>query len=139
MAGDRKPSIAPASQRARAERHSTTDAVLAPRECSSAVVLASREAIGSRLRLTREALGFGITAFASKCGLSRTRLQNFEAGRNLIKPEQAAKLFDAFAGDGLDFNWLYSGDMSGISPKIASAIMARTEQMAQSKAGVVNE
>ncbi|WP_409566507.1 helix-turn-helix domain-containing protein [Methylobacterium sp. E-065] len=101
--------------------------------------MVSREAIGSRLRLTREALGFRITAFAKVCGLSRTRYQNFEAGRNLIKPEQAAKLFEAFADDGLDFNWLYSGDTSGISPRIARAIKARAEQLAQSKAGVVNE
>jgi hypothetical protein len=80
-----------------------------------------------------------MTAFAIKCGLSRTRCQNFEAGRNLIKPEQAAKVFKAFPEEELDFNWLYSGDMSGISPRIARAISARAEQVAQSKAGVVKE
>ena len=99
----------------------------------------SREAIGSRLRVTREALGFGMTAFAAKCGLSRTRYQNFEAGRNLMKPEQAARLLEAFSEEGLDFNWLYSGNMSSLSPRLARAIYVRAERLAQSNAGVVNE
>lgn len=116
-----------------------TEPIEALLKCYGIQSMVSREAIGSRLRLTREALGFRITAFAKVCGLSRTRYQNFEAGRNLIKPEQAAKLFEAFADDGLDFNWLYSGDTSGISSRIAGAIKARAEQLAQSKAGVVNE
>lgn len=99
----------------------------------------SREAIGSRLRLTRKALSFGMTAYAKKRGLSRTRYQNFEVGRNLIRLEQAAKLYESFAEDGFDFSRHYSGDTSEISPRTAQAINARANQVAQSKAGVVNE
>jgi len=139
MGEAQKPGARPEPHTGRAKKRPMAETATALRNCSSIPDLVSREAIGLRLRLTREALGFGITAFASKCGLSRTRLQNFEAGRNLIKPEQAAKLFEAFAEAGLDFNWLYSGDVSGISPKIASSIKAKAERLAQSNAGVVNE
>jgi transcriptional regulator with XRE-family HTH domain len=118
---------------------SMTEPIEALLKCHGIQSRVSREAIGTRLRLTREALGFGMTAFAKKCGLSRTRYQNFEVGRNLIKPEQAAKLLEAFAEDGLDFNWLYSGDTSAISPRIAGAINARANHLPQSKAGVVKE
>lgn len=116
-----------------------TEPIEALLKCYGIQSKVSREAIGLRLRLTREALGFGMTAFAKKCGLNRTRYQNFEAGRNLIKPEQAAKLFEVFTEDWLDFNWLYSGDTSGISPRIAGATNARANQLAQSKAGVAKE
>ncbi|MET3481582.1 helix-turn-helix transcriptional regulator [Methylobacterium sp. 1973] len=82
----------------------------------------SREAIGHRLRLTREALGLSLTEFATKAGMSKTRYENFEAGRNLIKPDLVAQIIRAFPAAKLDFNWVYHGDMNGIAHDLAVRI-----------------
>lgn len=82
----------------------------------------SREAIGHRLRLTREALGLSLTEFATKAGMSKTRYENFEAGRNLIKPELVAQLIRAFPAAKLDFNWIYHGDLNGVAYDLAARI-----------------
>lgn len=82
----------------------------------------SREAIGHRLRLTREALGLGLTEFAGKLDMSKTRYENFEAGRNLMKPEAVLTLIRAFPLAKLDFNWIYHGDLNGVAHDVAEKI-----------------
>ena len=82
----------------------------------------TREAIGERLRMTREALSYNLTDFSKKCGIGKTRYENYESGRNLIKPEVAVRIIQAFPEAKLDFNWIYHGDLDGVAYVVASKI-----------------
>ncbi len=85
----------------------------------------SRENIGIRLRLTREALGFSQADFARQLGISRSRLEGYEVGRNLLKPEAAVPVFKIAPSAKLDFNWLYHGDLSSVSHDFAMKVKER--------------
>lgn len=85
----------------------------------------SQEAIGRRLRETREALALTPREFSELVGFSRTQLENYEAGRRLMKPLMAVQVIRAFPGAKLDFNWIYHGDLGGTAHDFAQGILAR--------------
>lgn len=85
----------------------------------------SQEAIGRRLRETREALELTPRQFYEAVGFSKTQLENYEAGRRLMKPPMAVLVIRAFPAAKLDFNWLYHGDLGGTAHEFAQRILAR--------------
>lgn len=84
----------------------------------------SKAQIGARIVLTREALGLTQKEFALRCGISNTRLEGYESGRNLLKPEMAVRVIKAAGDARVDFNWLYHGDMGGLAHGVAEKIKA---------------
>lgn len=85
----------------------------------------SQESIGRRLRETREAFNLSPREFYEVVGFSKTQLENYEAGRRLMKPAMAVLVMNAFPAAKLDFNWLYHGDLAGTSHDFATRIIAR--------------
>ncbi|MGC5781627.1 helix-turn-helix domain-containing protein [Methylobacterium sp. NFXW15] len=88
----------------------------------------SQEAIGRRLRETREALELSPRQFYEAVGFSKTQLENYEAGRRLMKPAMAIRVITAFTAAKLDFNWLYHGDLGGTAYDFAQAVLSRRER-----------
>lgn len=86
----------------------------------------SMEAIGSRLRLTRRALGLTTKQFCKAVGFGITQLENYEAGRRLMKPQVAICVIRAFPAAKLDFNWLYHGDLGGVAHDFAMKVQEMT-------------
>lgn len=84
----------------------------------------SREQIGARLVLTREALGIAQKDMAAKMAISATRLEGYESGRNLLKPDVAVLFIRAVPEAKLDFNWIYHGDLDGLAHSVAERIKA---------------
>lgn len=82
----------------------------------------SREQIGVRLVLTRDALGITQKDMAAKMGISPSRLEGYESGRNLLKPDMAVLFMRAVPEAKLDFNWLYHGDLGGLAHGAAERI-----------------
>ncbi len=62
--------------------------------------------IGERIRSAREALGLTRPAFVEKYGGSVRTLENNEAGRN----EAGACLIAVYAANGINVNWLLTGE-----------------------------
>lgn len=88
----------------------------------------SQEAIGRRLRETREALELSPRQFYEAVGFSKTQLENYEAGRRLMKPAMAIRVITTFTAAKLDFNWLYHGDLGGTAHDFAQAVLSRREK-----------
>jgi transcriptional regulator with XRE-family HTH domain len=85
----------------------------------------SQESIGRRLRETREALNLSPREFYEAVGFSKTQLENYEAGRRLMKPAMAVLVINAFPNAKLDFNWIYHGDLAGTSHSFAQRVLAQ--------------
>jgi transcriptional regulator with XRE-family HTH domain len=80
-----------------------------------------RESVGARLRLSRDALGLTQLDFASGAGVRPTAYNQQEGGTKLPGIEAAQALCDAYH---LTLDWIYRGDVSGLSYKMASTIHA---------------
>jgi len=78
-----------------------------------------KAAIAARLILTREVLGFEQSEFAEGAGLARSTYNQYETAKNFPRLKEAHKICDQY---GLTLDWIYRGDQSGLSYKLADAI-----------------
>jgi transcriptional regulator with XRE-family HTH domain len=81
----------------------------------------SPSAIGERLRITREVIGLSQAELADSCGIARNTYNQYETGTNVPQIGKAISLCDKF---GLTLDWIYRGDPSGLSYRMADAIKA---------------
>ena len=75
--------------------------------------------LGARMKLARETIGLSRPLFVEKFGGSVRTLENNEAGRN----EPGACLFDAFVANGINANWLLTGE----GPMLLADLVAKPE------------
>lgn len=94
----------------------------------------SAQAIGVRLRLTRDAIGITSREMAARCGILEKNLSAYMSGQNLLKPDVAIKIINAFAAEHLDFNWLYHGKLGGTNHSFATRVEALVDQEKTAKA-----
>lgn len=78
-----------------------------------------RTAVGRRLELTRQALGFDQQTFAREAGLKASTYNQYETGKNMPQIVAAHALCDRYR---LSLDWIYRGEMDGLSQRIHSAI-----------------
>jgi transcriptional regulator with XRE-family HTH domain len=83
----------------------------------------SKAAIGHRLQLTRQALGLNQTGFCARAGVARTAYTQYESGDKRPSIESANSLCDAYD---LTLDWIYRGEMAGLTYELANAIKAIT-------------
>lgn len=81
----------------------------------------SKSLIGQRLRLTREAMGLTQKKFAEMAGMSPTAYNQWETGENMPGLVNAVSLRKAH---GLTLDWIFLGDMAGLSTRLSDAIRA---------------
>jgi len=77
--------------------------------------------IGARLELTRNAVGLDQQTFASHAGLKASTYNQYENGINQPQISAANALCDAHR---ITLDWIYRGDMSGLSRTTHDAIFA---------------
>jgi transcriptional regulator with XRE-family HTH domain len=75
--------------------------------------------IGERLRITRLSLGVTQRAFAYPLGMTRENQTMYESGAREPPWEKAVAMTDAW---GLTLDWIYKGDLSGLSPGLVEKI-----------------
>lgn len=73
---------------------------------------------GRRLALVRRVLGFSQVEIAEKLNLRNSRWSNWELGLNQIPPGVVTQLKRLLPG--LDQDWVYEGDRSGLSHQLAA-------------------
>lgn len=80
---------------------------------------------GLRLKAVRDALEIGQEAFASKIGVSRTALANWEGGR---LPDVVAmiRLFQVF---GIPIEWVYCGMLRNVPYELAQQLEERAAEL----------
>lgn len=76
-------------------------------------------AIGARLELSRQALGMDQRSFAGGAGIKTNTYNQYETGTNRPQIDAALALKDHYR---LTLDWIYAGDMSGLSNHLHSAI-----------------
>lgn len=77
---------------------------------------------GKRLRRTREALGFyQAVKFAELTGVTKDNLSNWERGIAEVPTEFVKKLKATF---GVDHNWIYGGDPSGLRAELRDKLLS---------------
>jgi len=92
----------------------------------------SAEAVGRRIRILREAKGWpGQGPFAALLDVSQSRLSNWETQGFMIPPDMAVKLCSL---TGATTDYIYRGDLSGLSASLIQAIKAREEDLARKPA-----
>lgn len=84
----------------------------------------SKQAVGKRLALTREAFGLRQGEFGKRAGIKSNTYNMIEAGQNYPSIANAHALCDAY---GLDFNWIFTGDPSGLKYSLGD-LLHRTHQ-----------
>lgn len=79
--------------------------------------------VGRRLEALREAKGWGQTYLATILGPPATpqKINNYESGRDLLPTDMAGRIC-GIVGSGVDFNYLFGGQMGNISEKLAERI-----------------
>jgi len=80
--------------------------------------------VAARLVLTRLALGLKPSQLAKIVGLTQQMISNYEAGRHLISVTSSNRYVSAF---GLTLDWIYRGDMKGLSHDLIMRIQIRVK------------
>lgn len=83
--------------------------------------LRSSPSIGERLELVRAAMGKNQKAFANAAGVACSTYSQYKTGTSSPALEEAHKLCDHW---GITLDWIYRGDMRGLSPDLIAAIEA---------------
>jgi len=81
--------------------------------------LYSAMSVGQRIMVTRLAIGITQRAFAMPLGVTREAQTQYESGARYPKWEHAIAMCDAW---GLTMDWLFRGDISGLSPMLVEKI-----------------
>lgn len=79
----------------------------------------SKVAVGARLALTREVFGLRQGEFGKRAGIRTNTYNMIEAGSNYPSISNAHALCDAYE---IDFNWIFLGDPSNLTYKLADTI-----------------
>lgn len=79
----------------------------------------SKADVGARLELTRHAVGLDQQTFAAEAGLKASTYNQYETGKNMPQLAAAHALCDQYR---LSLDWIYRGEMSGLSQNVHSAI-----------------
>lgn len=79
-------------------------------------------AFGARLRLLREVCGYpSQQTFADALGIEKGTLGQYEAGRSYPKPDVLGRIRQL---TGATVDWLYFGDVGGLSVQLSQALNA---------------
>lgn len=73
---------------------------------------------GRRLALVRRVLGLSQVELSERLNLRNSRWSNWEVGANQIPPSVVTQLKRLLPG--LDQDWIYEGDRSGLSHQLAA-------------------
>ena len=80
---------------------------------------ATPEAVANRLKAAREALGLSKAEVADSLGLDRSSYPKIEAGRKILLPAHAYGVCQLY---GVDMNYLYLGQLSGLPSSLSKAV-----------------
>ena len=80
--------------------------------------------VAARLVLTRLALGLKPSQLAKIVGLTQQMISNYESGRHLISVTSSNRYVSTF---GLTLDWIYRGDMKGLSHDLIMRIQIRVK------------
>ena len=80
---------------------------------------ASRDETARRIDLTREALDITVRDITEETGISKSSWNNYVKGRSRPNVEDAIRFSVRY---GVTLDWLYRGDLSGVSYKVATKI-----------------
>ena len=81
----------------------------------------SAAAIGGRLEVTRQVVGLQQNEFCKGARLAPNTYNQYERGKKRPTLDNALRLCEAY---NLTLDWIYRGDPSGLSYKMADAIKA---------------
>lgn len=88
------------------------------------------EEAGKRLKMLRLGMGFQtIRGFAAHLDVAEDRYDKWEKGKALIPPEVVQRLRDEF---GITSDWMYYGEVSGLSVKLLEDLGLRRRTLAAS-------
>ncbi len=77
------------------------------------------DSIAHRLEITRAALGLSQAEFADAAGIARNTYNQWERGKGRPQLDGAIALCRAF---NLTLDWIYFGDMNGLSYQLAQKL-----------------
>lgn len=77
------------------------------------------DSIANRLEITRAALGLSQAEFADAAGIARNTYNQWERGKGRPQLDGAIALCRAF---NLTLDWIYFGDMNGLSYQLAQKL-----------------